>query len=302
MRARQYAVALLALVFMFVFALVFARASTGASAAISVTDDRGRTVELRAPPARIVTLLPSLTETVCALHACDRLVGTDRYSNWPAQVNALPKLGGLEDAQVERIVKLKPDLVLAASSARVIDRLEAVGVRVIALEPKSLGDTRRVIDKVAAVLGSPGAGDALWRDIERRIAVAATQVPQALRGARVYFEVAASPHAAGEVSFIGETLARLGLANAVPASLGPFPRLNPEYVVRAQPDIVMASERNLADMPKRPGWSSLRALRAGRQCGFASMQYEVLIRPGPRLGEAAELMAACLARLPQEAP
>ena len=302
MRARQYAVALSALVFVWVFVVAFAGASTGASAAISVTDDRGRTVELRAPPARIVTLLPSLTETVCALHACDRLVGTDRYSNWPAQVNALPKLGGLEDAQVERIVKLKPDLVLAASSARVIDRLEAVGVRVIALEPKSLGDTRRVIDKVAAVLGSPGAGDALWRDIERRIAVAAAQVPQTLRGARVYFEVAASPHAAGEVSFIGETLARLGLANTVPASLGPFPRLNPEYVVRAQPDIVMASERNLADMPKRPGWSSLRALRAGRQCGFASMQYEVLIRPGPRLGEAAELMAACLARLPQEAP
>jgi iron complex transport system substrate-binding protein len=292
MSARRYVAAWLALVL----------ASAGSHAAISVTDDRGRTVELGAPPARIVTLLPSLTETVCALNACDRLVGTDRYSNWPSQVQPLPKLGGLEDAQLERIVALKPDLVLAASSARVIDRLEAVGVKVIALEPKSLADTRRVMNKVAVALGSPAASDALWRDIERRIAAAAAQVPPALRGARVYFEVAASPHAAGEVSFIGETLARLGLGNAVPASLGPFPKLNPEYVVRAQPDIVMASERNLADMPKRPGWSSLRALRAGRQCGFASAQYEVLIRPGPRLGEAAELMAGCLARLPQEAP
>jgi iron complex transport system substrate-binding protein len=292
MRGRRYAAVLLALVL----------ASAGSSAAISVTDDRGRTVELSAPPARIVSLLPSLTETVCALQACDRLVGTDRYSNWPSQVQPLPKLGGLEDAQLERIVALKPDLVLAASSARVIDRLEAVGVKVIALEPKSLADTRRVMNKVAAALGSPSASEVVWRDIERRIAAAAAQVPPALRGARVYFEVAASPHAAGEVSFIGETLARLGLGNAVPASLGPFPKLNPEYVVRAQPDIVMASERNLADMPKRPGWSSLRALRAGRQCGFASAQYEVLIRPGPRLGEAAELMAGCLTRLPQEAP
>lgn len=282
-------------------AALLALAGTIAHAAMSVTDDRGRTVRMSEPPARIVTLLPSLTETVCALQACERLVGTDRFSNWPEHVDGLPKLGGLEDAQLERIVALNPDLVLAASSARVIDRLEALGVKVLALEPKSLADTRRVIGKVAAALGTPQAGDALWQRIEARIDAAAARVPKALHGARVYFEVAAAPYAAGESSFIGETLARLGLGNAVPASLGPFPKLNPEYVVRAQPDIVMASERNLADMPKRPGWSALRALRERRQCGFATERYEVLIRPGPRLGEAAELMADCLARLDKEA-
>ena len=283
-------------------AALLAFAAAAAHASISVTDDRGRTVELRDPPVRIVTLLPSLTETVCALQACDRLVGTDRYSNWPERVNHLPKLGGLEDAQLERIVALKPDLVLAASSARVIDRLEAMGVKVIALEPKSLADMRRVMDKVAASLGMPDAGRALWQEVDRRTTAAAAKVPHALRGARVYFEVAAAPYAASESSFIGETLARLGLGNAVPASLGPFPKLNPEYVVRAQPDIVMAAERSLAEMPKRPGWSALRALRHGRQCGFEAPQYEILIRPGPRLGEAAELMADCLAKLPQERP
>ena len=71
-----------------------------------------------APPQRIVSLVPGLTESVCALGACARLVGTDRYSNWPASVAALPKLGGLDDAQVERIAALKPDLVLIAPSAR----------------------------------------------------------------------------------------------------------------------------------------------------------------------------------------
>lgn len=282
-------------------AVLLALAATTAGAAISVTDDRGRTVELNAPPSRIVTLLPSLTETVCALQACDRLVGTDRFSNWPERVNKLPKLGGLEDAQLERIVTLKPDLVFAASSARVIDRLEALGIKVIALEPKSLVDMRRVLGKVAAGLGIPEAAEPLWQQIDGRIAAAAARVPRALHGARVYFEVAAAPYAASEGSFIGETLARLGLGNAVPASLGPFPKLNPEYVVRAQPDIVMAAERSLAEMPQRPGWSALRALRQGRQCGFAPGKYEILIRPGPRLGEAAELMADCLARLHKEA-
>jgi len=83
------------------------------AAAIGVTDDRGRTVSLAAPPQRLISLLPSLTESVCALGGCARLVGTDRYSNAPAEVQALPKLGGIDDAQVERIVALKPDVVLA---------------------------------------------------------------------------------------------------------------------------------------------------------------------------------------------
>ena len=272
-----------------------------AAVTVTLTDDRGRQVVLDRPVLRVVTLLPSLTETVCELQACDRLVGTDRYSNWPASVLALPKLGGLEDTQLERIVSLKPDLVLAAVSSRVIDRLESLGLRVLALEAKSLPETRRVINTVAAALGKPGQGEQLWAQIERRIGAAAARVPPALHGQRVYFEVSSAPYAAGESSFVGEVLARLGLGNVVPAALGPFPKLNPEFVVRAQPDLVMASERNLAEMPKRPGWSAISALQRQRSCGFAETRYEILIRPGPRLAEAAELIADCLVKLPSEA-
>ena len=269
----------------------------GAHAGIRVTDDRGRSVDLPQAPQRIVSLLPSLTETVCELHACERLVGTDRFSNWPAHVQGLPKLGGLEDAQLERIVKLKPDLVLAAMSARVIERLEGLGIPVLALEAKSLGDVRRTLEVVAQALGTPGAGHALWQRIEARMDAAGRRVPAALRGRKVYFEVAAVPYAAGESSFVGETLARLGLGNIVPAALGPFPQLNPEFILRAQPHVIMATQQELARMPQRPGWSGLRALRDKQQCGFAAAHYDVLARPGPRLGEAADLMADCLAAL-----
>jgi iron complex transport system substrate-binding protein len=113
----------------------------------------------------------------------------------------------------------------------------------------------------------------------------------------VYFEVESSPYAAGPQSFIGETLARLGLRNIVPAALGPFPKLSPEFVVRAQPDIVMAEARNYREMAQRPGWSSLRALQQRQVCAFASAEYEVLVRPGPRMGEAALQLADCLAAL-----
>lgn len=279
-----------------------AQAQAQAQAAVQVRDDRGRVVTLPHDPQRIVTLLPSLTESVCALGACARLVGVDRYSNWPASVNALPHLGGLDDVQIERIVALKPDVVLASGTSRAVARLEALGVPVVVVEAKRLADIHQVLETIARMLGRSGAGDIAWAGIQAQAARAALRVPAGWHGRRVYFEVASDPYAAGESSFIGETLAGLGLGNIVPGSLGPFPKLNPEFVVRAQPDVVMGEARNVEAMPGRPGWSRLQALEEGRQCGFASEQYDVLVRPGPRLGEAAGLMADCLARLAPPSP
>ena len=271
------------------------------AAALSQTtlrDDRGATLVLTGPPQRIVSLLPSLTESVCALGACALLVGTDQYSNWPASVLKLPKLGGLDDAQIERIVALKPELVLAATSARVIDRLEGLGLKVMVLEPRNHADVKRSLSLLAQVLGKPNEAALVWAKIENDMVAAAALLPAILRSRRVYFEVDATPYAAGASSFIGETLTRLGMGNVVPEALGPFPKLSPEFVVRAQPDVVMANARSVNEMPKRPGWSALRALKRRQTCGFASADYEMVIRPGPRMGEAALVLGACLAHLP----
>lgn len=282
--------------------LAFAVAAP-AMAAPQAVDERGRPLRLAGPPPqRIVSLLPSLTETVCALDACDRLVGVDRFSNWPEAVRRLPQVGGLEDAQIERIVSLRPDLVLAAASSRAVDRLEGLGLRVVVLEPRTHESARRTMESVAQLLGRPGAGDALWHRIDQRIGAAAARVPAALRGQRVYFEVGSGPYAAGEASFVGETLQRLGMANVVPATLGPFPKLNPEFIVRARPDIVMAPQATVDELPRRPGWAAVPAVAARRWCGFDAQSYDVLVRPGPRLGEAAERMAACLQSLAVRAP
>jgi iron complex transport system substrate-binding protein len=282
-------------------ALVCALAGA-AQAEVVVRDDRGATVKLPAPPQRVITLLPSLTESVCALGWCDRLVGTDRHSNWPASVAALPKLGGMDDAQVERIAALRPDVVLAARATRVVDRLESLGLRVVVLEPSSQAETRRVVATLATLLGRPEQGAVLWARIDQQVQRAAARVPVALRGQKVYFEVDAAPYAAGSTSFLGELLTQLGLGNIVPPALGPFPKLNPEFIVKAQPDLVMAVERNLRDMPRRPGWATLKALQTGRTCAFEATRYDMLVRPGPRLGDAAELIADCLQALPAQPP
>jgi iron complex transport system substrate-binding protein len=268
-----------------------------ALAAISLRDDRGMTHRFERSPERIVTLLPSLTETVCALGACARLVGVDRFSNSPQQVKFLPRLGGLEDAQVERIAALKPDVVLAAPSTRVIDRLDGLGLKVVIVDAKTHADVQRSLGMVATLLGSPAEADRVWARIQRSFDDAAARVPAGVRGQKVYFEIDPTPYAAGAGSFIGETLERLHMGNVIAPALGPFPRLNPEFIVTLRPDIIMAAQRNLDEMPRRPGWASLPALQQRRTCGFDLAHYEVLIRPGPRMGEAALQLADCLASM-----
>lgn len=264
------------------------------SHALQLVDDRGVTVSLAQSPKRIVSLLPSLTETVCELGACDRLVGVDRYSNFPDSVRSLPQVGGGLDPSLEAIVALRPDVVLMATSSRAGARLEALGLKVVALEPRTAADVRRVLDKVGQLLDVPDA-QRVWRAIDAGVGAAAQSLPPRARGVRVYFEVNAGPYAAGAGSFIGETLARLGARNIIGAPLGPFPKVSPEYVVRADPDLIMLSERTAQGLEQRPGWAGMRAVRGQRVCRFTSGQSDVLVRPGPRMAEAARIIARCIA-------
>lgn len=269
-------------------------AALQAHATVQVTDDRGVSVTLAEPPRRIVSLLPSLTESVCELRACGRLVGVDRYSNHPATVRGLPQVGGGVDPNIEAVVALRPDVVLMATSSRGAQRLEALGVKVVALEPRTISDVQRVIGTLGRLLGVPDP-QRVWRSIEAGVAEAARTLPAGAGRNRVYFEVSRGPYAAGTSSFIGETLQRLGVQNIVGPELGPFPRINPEFVVRADPDVILIGERNRAGLEQRPGWSGMRALREGRICVFDEAQSDVLVRPGPRMAEAARLLADCVA-------
>ena len=272
-----------------------------AAQALQVTDDRGVMLSFSQPPQRIVSLLPSLAETVCELGHCGRLVGVDRYTDYPADLQKLPQVGGGLDPNIEAIVALKPDVVLMAKSSRAAERLEALGIKVMALEPKTYADVQRVMLKLGQLLEVPDA-QRVWRAIDAGVSAAAQSLPEQVRGTRVYFEVNQGPYAASEASFIGETLIRLGVKNIVPAKLGPFPKLNPEYIVRANPDLIMVGQGSADGLTQRPGWHSIRAVRERRVCIFPAEQANVLVRPGPRMAEAARLMAQCLSdKAPQAA-
>lgn len=253
--------------------------------------------------ARIVTLTPSLTEAVCALGQCEQLVATDRHSAWPAQVQRLPKVGGLADAHIERIVALRPTLVLLGPRSRAGARLQELGVPVLMLEARSHGAVRRMLFTLGEVLGTPAAQvAALVAQMDADMAAAAARLPAPLRGRTVYVEISPAPHGASQQSFIGETIARLGLVNVVHSDSAPFIKINPELLLRRPPDLIIGARATLAHLAERPGWALLPAVRQQQVCQLDDERMGLLLRPGHRMGEAAHMLVDCLRALPQPAP
>jgi iron complex transport system substrate-binding protein len=269
------------------------------AAPIVLTDSAHHEVRFEHPPQRIASMMPSLTETVCELHECARLVVVDRYSNWPDSVNRLPKAGGLEDVEVEQIVSARPDVVLLAHAPRVVERLHALGVVVFEFETETYADIGHNVSLIASLLGVPERAAALNHRIDSSVdaAVASARSHLGGRAPLVYFEVDPGPYGAGPRSYIGEMLGRIGVRNVLSADLGPFPMLNPEYVVLANPDVIFISPEEAAHLVHRPGWEQIRAVREGRLCSFPPEVRDTIVRPGPRAAEGFQALSECLLRV-----
>lgn len=287
------------------FAWMWAAQAAGVDAAggpaSSVVDDRGQAL---APPARVVRLVslsPTLTESVCVLGACDRLVGVDRFSNWPESVTKLPHLGSLGSFNVEAVAALRPDLVLMAGDGPLVKQLARLGVPVLVLSPQRHADVADTLGQLAQVLGLPPArAQQVWENIRRELHDLAESLPTRDRGLRTWVEIDPAPWLAGPDSFLGETLALLGLANVVPAGSAPFVPMSREWALQADPQLFVISDpqrQGLAALRARPGWSRLPALREGRVCLFDGPDLDALVRPGPRLAEGARLLRDCVLRV-----
>jgi iron complex transport system substrate-binding protein len=163
-------------------------------------------------------------------------------------------------------------------------------------EPSSHEQVRATLQQLDALLGTQRA-EALWSQVEKDFLEARSLLPLAARAAKVYFEVDRTPYAAGEASFIGQTISNLGLQNILGKQLGAFPKINPEFVVQQQPDVIVLSERHAAELFRRPGWKQLRALQNKAVCELTASEGDLVVRSGPRLGEGAKVLSACIAKV-----
>ena len=299
---RRWVTGLLALVGLaWMWAALAAGADAAQEPAPSVVDDRGQALAPSARVVRLVSLSPTLTESVCVLGACDRLVGVDRFSNWPESVTKLPHLGSLGSFNVEAVAALRPDLVLMAGDGPLMKQLERLGIPVLVLSPQRHADVADTLARLARVLGLPPArAQQVWNDIRRKLHDLAESLPARDRGLRTWVEIDPAPWLAGPDSFLGETLALLGLANVVPAGSAPFVPMSREWALQADPQLFVISDpqrQGLAALRARPGWSRLPALREGRVCLFDGPDLDALVRPGPRLAEGARLLRDCVLRV-----
>lgn len=264
-------------------------ATQGASATsypLTVTDDLGRSVTLKTQPRRIVSMLPSHTETLIAIGAGAQLIAVDRFSNYPkAAVEKLPKVGSAYQPNIEAIVALKPDLVLAdeSSGSRLTEKLAQAGLTVYGGTGQTFNE---VFEKIAVIGRLTNHEAGATRLVTSMRAELNTLQASVLRLPKVstYYEIDPSPYSVGPNSFIGTLIARAGGQTIVPAALGDFPKLDPERIVNSNPQVMIGL--SLDDARRRPGWTGLQAVKAGRVFAPTPEERDALSRPGPRLPDA----------------
>ncbi len=269
---------------------------------LSVSDELGREVTLLQEPQRVVSMIPSHTETLCALNACDKLVGTDGYSDYPSEVEGLPKLGGgltgVEGGpDLEAIVALEPDLVLVSEFGELASQLEGAGLTVYAGSPQTLEDTYAFFAVLGELVDREAEAALLTGRVRGEIA-AVERLTAGLEPVSVYYELDPTPYSVGPASFIGVLLEKAGARTIVEASLGDFPQLDPEVVVAADPEVVILADAPFGEsaetLAARAGWAGLQALQTGRVYELSEAESNFTGRAGPRVAEVVRLFARLL--------
>jgi iron complex transport system substrate-binding protein len=249
-------------------------------------------------PERLVSLAPSITETLYALGLGDRLVGDTDYCEYPPEAKLKPHVGPILNPSLEKIVTLKPDLVLGSPEANRIetaDRLARLGIPLYGVTARGVEETLHSIEDLGRVLGKAPEAEQLVEGLRRRIAGVEKGV--AGRGRpRVLFVVWYRPlTTAGAHTFITDVVHRAGGVSISEDLPGEWPRLSLEEALRRDPDVILLPRAEsfspeLEELRHLPGWRDLRAVK-NRRMYFIS---DMIIRPSPRLVDALEEVARVL--------
>jgi iron complex transport system substrate-binding protein len=259
-------------------------------------DDRGVDVRLPSAPERIVSLAPSLTEIVFLLGQERKLVGVTRFCNYPPPAKSLPKIGGISDPDLERIVSASPDLVLCTTDGNPKDKVKAIeelGIPCFCAGPQDLAAIFATVERIGALLGVPDRGRTEAMTLKWRAARAGRTAAKGA-GPRVLVALSTSPLiAAGKGTFLDELVRLAGGRNAAGDLAGRYPRLSIEDVVRVSPDVVfIAAMAGVERLP--PEMLRWKEVPAFRNDGVVTLDGDLVTRPGPRMVTALEEISKTL--------
>lgn len=268
-------------------------ADGGSGDAMKLTDDFERTISLEQPAERIISLAPSTTEILFALGVGDRVIGATVYCNYPEDALKIERMGDFDKPNLELIVAKEPDLVLAASLHKEpVEAMEAMGIPVLALDPKDFDGVYQNIRVLARAVDREEAGEELIEEMQTRleaVTAAVADVAEADRP-RVYYEVwYPEPNTVGGGTFIDQIISLAGGRNIAHALSG-YPVISEEELIDSNPQLILHGRLDAdADIfAQREGWEKLAAVRNGR---IHYVDQDIVNRTGPRLVEAVEILA-----------
>ena len=266
-------------------------ASSALAAGISVRDDTGATVSLAQPAQRIVTLSPHLAETVFAAGAGGRIVGTVDYSNYPEAARRIPRVGGYSRFDLEAVVALKPDLIIAWEGGNApahLQKLRRLGLPVYLSQISRLEDIAGEIERIGALAGTRQSADTAARTFRQRLAD--LQARYAGRPVvRTFYEVWHQPlKTVGGQQFISSVIRLCGGENVFGTLTATAPDVTVEAVLAANPEAIIASGMGEARPEWLDDWQARPGLLAAQRKNLFFIPPDLIQRHTPRLLDGAE--------------
>jgi len=267
---------------------------------LAVTDDLGRNVTISSEPQSIISLAPSNTEILFALGLGDRVMAVSRYCNYPLEVQNKIKIGGFSTVNIEKVVSLKPDLVLATGGVQeaVVEELERLGLTVIALNAKSIEEVFENIRLVGKAAGQLEAARELTTKLEQRtkaVTDKAKDLPDSQRP-RVFYEIQYEPlMTAGPGTFIDDLIHLAGGVNIASDAAAKYPVYNLETLIERNPEVIIISfwhgsiAASVEGVKSRKRWQNVEAVKNNRVYGINA---DIVSRPGPRIVDGIEELAS----------
>jgi iron complex transport system substrate-binding protein len=264
-------------------------------------DDMGRVVTIDEVPQRIVCFGPSITEIAFALGLGERVVGTDDYSDYPAEAQDLPKVGSAFTPSIESLVVLTPDLVLTLEHEEFNSELDALGITYLILDPKDIDNIMTNIEMMGAVTDTVDEAEALVESLETRMRDIEAGVVNAIP-VSVFFIVDATdptlPWTAGPGSFIDALITMAGGENVAHEAPYAWPQFSLEEVVSADPDVIIVQTMvggvptiSIEELEAHPIWGEMSAVKQGK---VYLINGDLVSRSGPRIVEGLEALAEAL--------
>ncbi len=264
-----------------------------ANAVISVQDDAGNTVTLTQPAQRIISLAPHATELIFTAGGGDRIVGTVGYSDYPAAALKIPRVGSYQQIDVERIISLKPDLLvvwLHGNSERQLEHVRKLGVPFFYSEPKKLSDIPTSIERLGVLMGTEQKANKVAVGERAELARLAIQYRNRPT-VRMFYQVWGKPlYTLNGGNIMSDVIRLCGGENVFAKLPIPAPTVSVESVLLENPEVVMTGERQAQKLGGLEIWKSYPNMLAVKNDNLFSVDADLVNRAGPRLIEGAAMV------------